>query len=129
MKKCLSLMLILAMIATFLVSPVSAGGIIGNMETDTQIYGLSELGVRTLVSRYFAQRKAYLQGISDTISSAVTAMVTDEAVHRETLAEADAVLADSTVVIGTVILEDYMARVEATETATFVVDGEAVQDP
>lgn len=128
MKKYLSVMLALAMLITFLISPTSANGIIGNLETDIPIQGFSELSVRTIINNYFAQRKAYLQNTADTIDAAVTPMVTDEAAHREALAEANAVLTNSTVVINTVVIGDYVADVEATETATFVINGETVQE-
>lgn len=128
MKKCLSLVLSLVMIFMMTVSPVSAGGLIGNLETDIQIQGLSDLSVRTLVSRYFSQRKAYLQGVADTIEVVVEPMVTDEAAHKTTIVEANAVLDNSTVVINTVLIGDYVAEVTATETATFVIAGELTQE-
>lgn len=59
MKKCLSLVLTMVMLFVMTVNPASAGGLIGNLETDIPIQGFSDLSIRTLVSRYFFQRKAY----------------------------------------------------------------------
>ena len=128
MRKYLSVFLSLTMLFVFLVTPASAGGLIGNMETDIPIVGLTDLGVRTLVSRYFTQRKAYLQGKIDAMNSAVVTMVVDEATHRETLSEAGAIFVDSTVQINLVIVEDFMARVEATENITFMIGNERIQE-
>lgn len=129
MKKYLSMILTVALLATMMFNPVSAnGGIIGELETDIQIQGLTEFNVRMLIGRYFSQRKAYLQGTSDTIDVVVTPMVTDEAAHRATLANAEIALVDSTVTIDTIAMGDDIALVTATETATFLVDGQTEQE-
>ena len=129
MKKYLSMFLAVALLATMMFSPVSAsGGIIGELETDIQIRGLTEFNVRMLVSRYFSQRKNYLQGTADTIDVVVTPMVTDEAAHRDVLANEEIVLVDSTITIDTITIGNYIALVTATETATFLVEGLTTQE-
>jgi len=86
------------------------------------------LSVRTLVSRYFSQRKAYLQGAMDTINTVVEPMITDEAEHRAELVKLNVIFNDSTVVINTVLVGDYLAEVTATETVTFRIAGELIQE-
>lgn len=128
MKKCLSIILSLAILFVTLVNPALAGGVIGSLETDIQMQGFTELSVRTVISKYFLERKAYLQGIADTISVAVAPMVADEDSHKEVLTNANAVLINSTVEISEILLGDYVAEVIATESATFAVDGEIKQE-
>ena len=120
---CLILMLLLSMAA-----PVYADGIIGEIETEVEIRGLTEFNVRMLVSRYFAQRKAYLQGTAETIDVVVPAMVTDEAAHKQAIEEANAVLLDSTVVINEVAFWDEITPVSATETVSFRINEQIIQE-
>ena len=128
MKKFLAIIVSFALFVAMAAAPASADMIIGEMETDFPIYGLSDFTVRTIVSRYFTQRKAYLQGTSETISAAVSAMVTDEAAHKEALTEANAVLTNSTITINSVIIGDYVACVDVAEAATFLIDDEVTQE-
>ena len=51
--------------------------------SETLLKGFSDLGIRTIISQYFSQRKAYLQGEVDTIDVIVEPMVRDEAAHKE----------------------------------------------
>ena len=126
MRKFMSVMLTLILLVTMAV-PAFADGIIGEMEMETEIQGLTEPNVRMLVSRYFAQRKAYLQGTADTISVAVEPMVTDEASHRNRLADAGVTLVDSFAVIDTVAFWSDRVPVMATETITYMINGETIQ--
>lgn len=127
MKRFLSVFLILVLLVTMAV-PVSADEIIGEMETEIEIRGLTELNVRTIVSRYFAQRKAYLQGTADTISAAHERRIDNEEIHKEALAQANAVLVDSAILINTVEIGDYTAWVTATETVTYEINSEELTE-
>lgn len=129
MKKFVSVILVFAILIVTTMLPASANGpILGDLTTDVQIQGLTELNVRILVSRYFSQRKAYLQGTADTINAAVAPMVTDEMAHKAVLTEANITLTDSTVIINTIAIGDYIADVTATETATFLLNGVTTQE-
>lgn len=55
-------------------------------------------------------------------------MVVDEAAHKETLVEINGALVNSTVAIDLVLFDDFTAEVTATETATFMIDGETKQE-
>ena len=94
----------------------------------TPAEGFTEVGIRTVISKYFSQRKAYLQGASDTIDVVVEPMVTDEAAHKKKIAEMNTALADSVVVIDLLRFDDWVAEVATTETATFVINGETKQE-
>ncbi len=128
MKKCLSLILSVVMVFMIAVNPASAGGLIGNLETDIQMQGFTDLGIRTVISQYFSQRKAYLQGAADTIEAVVEPMVTDEAGHKDKIAQTNAALVNSVVVIDLLRFDDWVAEVTVTETATFVINGETKQE-
>lgn len=128
MKKCLAIILSMVIVFLTAVNPASAGGLIGNLETDIQIQGFTDLGIRTIISQYFSQRKAYLQGTADTIEAVVEPMVTDEAAHKEKFAEANATLVNSVVVIDLLRFDDWVAEVTVTETATFAINGETKQE-
>ena len=127
MKRYLSMFLILILLLS-MAEPVYADGIIGEMETEVEIRGLSEFNVRMIVNRYFAQRKAYLQGPAETIDVVAPAMVTDEAAHKEAIAEANAVLVDSTVVINEVAFWNGITPVTATETVSFRINEQIIQE-
>ena len=127
MRKFMSVMLTLILLVTMAV-PAFADGIIGEMEMETEIQGLTEPNVRMLVSRYFAQRKAYLQGTADTMSSAHERRIDNEEAHREALAQVNAVLVDSAMVINTVDIGDYTAWITATETVTYDINGEELAE-
>lgn len=128
MKRIFLVVVSLMMMVTLLVGSTSADGMIGNLDENDQVQGTAELNVRTLTNRYFAQRKAYLQGVSETIPDAVEPIVADEAVHKEWFVDSGANLVDSTIVIDSVAIGDYINNVEVIETATFVIDGITVQE-
>lgn len=127
MKRYLSVFLVLMLLFTMAV-PVYADGIIGEIEMETEIKGLTEPNVRMLVSRYFAQRKAYLQGAADTISVAHDRRIVNEESHRNALAQTNAVLVDSAFLINTVEIGDYTAWVTATETVTYEINSEELTE-
>ena len=127
MKRYLSMLLILMWLLS-MAAPVYADGIIGEMETEVEIRGLTEFNVRMLVSRYFTQRKAFLQGTAETIDVVVPAMVTDEAAHKDAIADVGADLIDSVVVIESLSLGDYTADVVVAETVDYLLAGENKQE-
>ena len=96
--------------------------------SETQPEGFTDLGIRTVISQYFSQRKAYLQGAADTIEAVVEPMVRDEAAHKDKMAQTNAALADSVVVIDLLRFDDWVAEVATTETATFEINGERKQE-
>lgn len=96
--------------------------------SETLLKGFTDLGIRTIISQYFSQRKAYLQGAVDTIDVIVEPMVRDESAHKGKIAQTNAALVDSVVVIDLLRFDDWVAEVATTETATFVVDGETKQE-
>lgn len=96
--------------------------------SETLLKGFSDVGIRTIISEYFSQRKAYLQGAVDTIDVIVEPMVTDEAAHKDKLAQTNAALMDSVVVIDLLRFDDWVAEVATTETVTFEINGETKQE-
>ena len=96
--------------------------------SETLLKGFSDLGIRTIISQYFSQRKAYLQGTADTIDVVVESMVTDEAAHKGKITQTNAALVDSVVVIDLLRFDDRVAEVATTETATFEINGETRQE-
>lgn len=90
--------------------------------------GFSDLGIRTIIREYFSQRKTYLQGAADTIEAVVEPMVRDEAAHKEKIAQTNAALVDSVVVINLLRFDDWVAEVATTETVTFRINGETKQE-
>ena len=127
MKRYLSMFLILILLLS-MAAPVYADGIIGEMETEVEIRGLTEFNVRMLVSRYFTQRKAFLQRVSDTINAAHERRFTNELLHRTALEEVDAQLVDSTIVIDAVGVGEHTAEVFVTETVSMLINGEVKQE-
>ena len=96
--------------------------------SETLLKGFSDLGIRTIISQYFSQRKAYLQGEVDTIDVIVEPMVRDEAAHKTKIKQTNAALVDSVVVIDLLRFDDWVAEVATTETATFEINGETKQE-
>ena len=96
--------------------------------SESLLKGFSDLGIRTIISQYFSQRKAYLQGEVDSIEAVVEPMVKDEAAHKDKIAQTNAAFVDSVVVIDLLRFDDWVAEVATTETATFEINGETKQE-
>jgi len=114
--------------STIAPATTSTGSTVEPTVSATLPEGFTDLSVRTIISKYFAQRKAYLQGAVDTIDVVVEPMVADEAAHKEKLVEAKATVENSVVVIDILRFDDRVAEVATTEIATFVINGETKQE-
>lgn len=127
MKKSLSLFLVLMLLLTMSV-PVYADGIIGNIEMETEIYSLTDLNVRILVNRYFSQRTAYLQGSANSIPIAHERRMENETQHKEALQDANAEFSHSVFEIESIHIGDGTAWVTGTETVTYLINGQQLQE-
>ncbi len=108
---------------------VSASAVGMNAETgpiDTS--NLNELSVRLVVNAYFEQRLAYLKGEGEAITAANIPMGNDEAEHKACLEANNIAILDSTVVLDTIECWGNLAFVSATETASFLMNREVVQE-
>lgn len=126
-RYCSCVLTIVLLLSTLLV-PSSAVGIDLELESGIQTETLNELSVQLTINRYFTQRQEYLKGNTDTIADAVTAITTDETSHKALMEQAGISLVRSSVVIDYIECWDYAAAAIATETATFLIGGESVQE-
>lgn len=76
---------------------------------------LNDSAVRALVTRYFREREAYLNGEADEIPSAIDPLVRDEEKHRLSLQEAGAKFTSSAITFDEVSCWDDVADVTVTE--------------
>ncbi len=86
------------------------------------------MSVRTLINRYFTERKDFLHGTKDTISVVVNPIIADESSHRNYLLEAGITLVNSAIAINNIDIAEYTADVIVTETVTFAINGEVSQE-
>lgn len=87
-----------------------------------------ELQVYDVVNLYFAQRTAYLQGKADKIPIAHWRRMDNEAKHIDALEDANAKLIHSNFVIESIAVGDVAAWVTVTETVTYLINGEELQE-
>ncbi len=127
-KRILSYILVSLYIVSLLCVSASAVGM--NAETGQNINttDLNELSVRLAVNSYFTQRLAYLKGEDNEIAAANIPMGNDEAEHKAHLEANNITILDSTVVLDTIECWGNRAFVTATESASFLMDQETIQE-
>ena len=82
-----------------------------------------EAGIYNAVSKYFAQREAYLLSMASTIDNVIPGLIKDEDAHKAAIAEAGIEWQSSDVVIHSIAYWDSHAQVVATETVTYRKNG------
>ena len=82
-----------------------------------------EAGIYNAVSKYFAQREAYLLSMASTIDNVNPGLIKDEDAHKAAIAEAGIEWQSSDVVIHSIAYWDSHAQVVATETVTYRKNG------
>lgn len=93
--------------------------------TDDVIY---ELLVRSIINQYFLQREEFLLGNSDSISSAVPAIASDESSHMRILEGLNIIYLSSAITINSLTCWDYTADVMVTEIASYRIDNQLVDE-
>ncbi len=127
-KRIISCITVSLYIVSLLCMSVSAVGMTAETGQIINSTGLNELNVRLVVNSYFEQRLAYLKGECDEIAVVNIPMGNDEAKHKAYLETNNIAILDTAVVLDTIECWGNIATVTATEIASFLVDGQTVQE-
>lgn len=84
---------------------------------------LNELSMPLVVSEYFAQRHAFLEGEVEAIDIACIPITNDEAKHRESLIDSGIARVGLQFSIDDITIDDALAQVTAVEELTYDIDG------
>lgn len=124
---------IIRAISLFMVTFIVCGAFLNVVDAETMDSkalitqtGMNELSVRQVVNTYFAQRKAYLQGSTEDIPSAISAIVIDESKHKGAIHNANGLFVDSVILLNSVKCSDSIAKIDLTETVTLNIGGKEI---
>lgn len=121
-RRLFALILTLALTVSALTTGALADGY-GSISAAPASGELTELEVRSVINRYFAERAAFLQDASvDSISSAIADIVPDEVSHRTLLTNSGITFESSTITIAEVT-NGYIAYATVNEKVGYIVQG------